>query len=170
MPEVAENPSVAPALRLDLFGDPVPENWGRRGRPQHIATMENRNKVKMLLALGWSNERIANALDVTPPTLRKSYRRELKFREEQRDRLNAAMAMKLWKGVDEGNVSAIREFQAFLEKNDLMTYGQTSKPESPKEPKLGKKEAALIAASHPDTETPLGDLMAQRQSGTDSLN
>ncbi len=154
-------PAVAP--RLDLFGDPVPDNWGGRGRPSHIATLENRNRVVMLLALGWNNERIAAALDITAPTLRKSYKRELKFRDEQRDRLNAALAMRLWQGVQEGNVSAIREFQAFLDKNDLMIYGQTSRPEAPKESKLGKKEAALVAARHPDTGTTLGDLMARRQ-------
>jgi hypothetical protein len=43
---------------LDLFGDPVPPNHGRRSRPAHIATRENRNKVLMLLALGWTNGRI----------------------------------------------------------------------------------------------------------------
>ena len=147
----AATPETAPTVspRLDLFGDPIPDNWGGRGRPSHIPTLENRNRVVMLLALGWNNERIAAALDITPPTLRKSYKRELKFRDEQRDRLNAALAMRLWAGVQEGNVSAIREFQAFLEKNDLMTYGQTSRPEVVKEPKLGKKEAALVAARHP---------------------
>lgn len=165
MSDVAEN-LPAPLARIDLFGDPVPENWGGRGRPAHIVTLENRNKVTLLLALGWNNERIAQALGVTAPTLRKAYRAQLKLRDEQRDRLNAALAMRLWSGVQEGNVSAIREFQAFLEKNDLMTYGQTARPEVAKEPKLGKKEAALVAAQQPDTGTTLGDLMAKRQDET----
>jgi DNA-binding NarL/FixJ family response regulator len=50
---------------LDLFGDPVPANWGQRGRPEHIPTQQNRNRVSMLVALGWSNKRIAAALFVT---------------------------------------------------------------------------------------------------------
>jgi hypothetical protein len=167
MSQAAQTETTPPPAhrRTDLFGDPVPENWGGRGRPQHIATQENRNKVLMLLALGWNNERIAQALGITAPTVRKSYKVELKFRDEQRDRLNAALAMKLWDGVQDGNVTAIREFQAFLEKNDLMNYGQTSKPEQVKEPKLGKKDAALVAARQPDIGTPLGMLMAQRQQG-----
>ena len=65
--------------------------------------------------------------------------------------------------MKEGNVSAIREFEAYLDRNDLMVYGQPAPPDKPKEPKLGKKEQALADARAPDTGTPLGDLMAQRQ-------
>jgi|HubBroStandDraft_6_1064221.scaffolds.fasta_scaffold374981_2 hypothetical protein len=149
---------------FDLFGDPVPENWGGRGRPAHIATLENRNKVKMLLAFGWNNPRIAAALGITQPTLRKNYFHELKFRSEQRDRLDAAMAMKLWDEFSAGSVAAGREFRALLQHNDLMTYGQSSPPENEaKGPKLGKKEQALHDAQTPDTGSSLGDLMAQRQ-------
>jgi hypothetical protein len=77
--------------------------------------------------------------------------------------------MKLWEGVQAGSVSAIREFRAFVERNDLMVYGQTArprggKPEKPaKQQKLGKKEEALLAAQQPDTGPALGELMARRQ-------
>jgi hypothetical protein len=151
---------------FDLFGDPIPERWGRRGRPQHIATLQNRNKVSMLLAFGWNNERIARALSITPPTLRKNYFRELKFREEMRDRMDARLAEKLWDQVEAGNVGAMREFRKFIEQNDLMIYGQTARPggnKPEKEAKLGKKEAALAAAQNPDRDSTLGDLMARRQ-------
>ncbi len=84
---------------FDLFGDPIPENHGKRGRPPHMVTQENRNKVMMLLALGRSNERIAAALGITAPTLRKNYFRELKGRLDARERLDAALAMKLWSQV-----------------------------------------------------------------------
>jgi len=47
---------------FDLFGDPVSEYRPKGGRPQHLATQENRNKVSMLVAFGWNNERIARAL------------------------------------------------------------------------------------------------------------
>jgi hypothetical protein len=151
---------------FDLFGDPVPAGWGRRGRPQHIATQENRNKVQMLLALGWNNERITRALDITPPTLRRNYFRDLKFREERRDQLDAALAMRLWQEVEAGNVSAMKEFRKLLERNDLMLYGQTARPEEAKPAKgqvLGKKAQALLDAREPDTGTTLGELMARRQ-------
>ena len=148
---------------LDLFGEPVPANWGERGRPQHIASQQNRNRVSMLVALGWSNIRIAAALFITLPTLRKHYFSELKFRDVARDRLNATMATKLWDLFMSGNVAAGKEFRDFVEKNDLMLYGQTERPAASKAPKLGKKEAALAAAQQPDRGNRLGDLMARRQ-------
>jgi hypothetical protein len=100
---------------LDLFGDPVPANWGQRGRPEHIPTQKNRNRVSMLVALGWSNKRIAAALFVTLPTLRKHYFSELKFRDVARDRLNANLATRLWALFMDGNVAAGKEFRKFLQ-------------------------------------------------------
>ena len=147
---------------LDLFGEPVPANWGGRGRPQHIPTQQNRNKVSMLLALGWANPRIAAAMFVTLPTLRKHYFSELKFRDVARDRLDARTAITLWDQFQAGNVAAGKAFREFVEHNDLMIYGQTSPPE-PTAPKLGKKEQALADANSPDTGTTLGELMARRQ-------
>jgi hypothetical protein len=154
---------------FDLFGDAVPENWGQRGRPEHIPSQQNRNRVSLLVAMGWSNARIAAALMITQPTLRKHYFSELKFRDTARDRLDANVGLKLWEGVMTGSVSAIREFRAFVDRNDLMQYGQTSRPRAAKPekalkpPKLGKKEEALLAAHQPDAGTPLGELMARRQ-------
>jgi hypothetical protein len=121
----------------------------------------------MLLALGWSNKRIAASLFITMPTLRKHYFSELRYRAVARDRLDAAVAMKLWDGVQEGNVGAIREFRKLLERNDLMLYGQTAAPASLPKPakalKIGKKDAERQAAHEPDIGTPLGELMARRQ-------
>lgn len=151
---------------FDLFGEPVPAGWGQRGRPEHVASQQNRNRVSMLVAWGWSNKRIASALMITLPTLRKHYFSELKFREVARDRLNASMATKFWDLFMAGNVAAGKEFRDLLETNDLMLYGQAVQPQAPeKPPKLGKKEAALAAAQNPDTGTPMGDLMARRQGG-----
>ncbi|MCK1684261.1 hypothetical protein IVA87_33965 [Bradyrhizobium sp. 147] len=160
---------------FDLFGDPVPSNWGGRGRPEHVPTQQNRNRVSLLVALGWSAPRIAAALYVTPPTLRKHYFSELKFAQVARDRLVAQLGLKLLEGVNAGNVSAIREFQKFIERNDLMLYGQTApQPRKPdadkpaKAPKVGKKEAAVIEAHTPDQGSTLGELMARRQQGLNS--
>lgn len=150
---------------LDLFGDPLPANWGKPGRPEHVPTQHNRNRVAMMLVMGWSNSRIAAAMYITEPTLRKHYRGELNFRDVARDRLNATLANKLWELFMSGNVAAGKEFRDLVEKNDLMLYGQSAPPEKPtKEPKLGKKEMALAAAQEPDAGSPLGNLMARRQS------
>lgn len=128
---------------FDLFGDRIPENWGRRGRPQHIATTENINKVTMLVALGWGNERIANAMDITLPTFRKHYFSLVKrLRETARDRLDAAFAMRLWKLVDEGNAGAMRLWMLFVEKNDRMGVEAAmgaAPADKPTADKLGKK-------------------------------
>jgi hypothetical protein len=150
---------------LDLLGDPIPEGWGRRGRPQHIATEQNRNKVAILLAFGWNNERIAKALSITPPTLRKNYFRELRYRDEMRDRVEASMATTLWNLAKSGNVAAAKEFRKVMERNDLMLYGQAKPPEvKPVKPaRLGKKEQSLADAHSPNTDSSLGALMARRQ-------
>ena len=139
---------------FDLFGDPVPDNWGGRGRPQHIATHENCNKVNMLLAFGWNNERISKALGITPPTLRKNYFRELKFREEKRDKIDARLAMLLWEQCAAGNVAAMKEFRKLQERNDLMGAQEDfnsyrkREPTADDAPKLGKKEQQALAAAN----------------------
>lgn len=123
----------------------------------------------MLLACGWSNERIAGALRITEPTLRKHYFSELKHRAVARDRLNAVLLMKGFEAVQGGNATAIRLFLQLIDRNDLMHFGQTLKatakqPEKPAKPeRVGKKAAALAAAHQPDAGTPMGELMARRQ-------
>jgi hypothetical protein len=149
---------------FDLFGDPVPENRGKRGRPQHVPTQENRNKVNMLLAMGRSNERIANALNVTVPTLRKHYFSELKFRDSARDRLDATVAMTFWGQFQGGNTGAGREFIRLLERND-MAFGLRGAPASApstdakKAEKLGKKELANREAQTAHKGTDWGTLL-----------
>ncbi|MPZ41297.1 MAG: hypothetical protein GEU95_25275, partial [Rhizobiales bacterium] len=111
-------------------------------------------------------ERIAASLRITPPSLRKHYFSELKYRDVARDRHDAKIGMMLLDQGEAGNVAATKAYLKFVERNDLMLYGQTQQPQrqsSMKEPKLGKKEAAALAAQNPDPETPLGDLMARRQ-------
>jgi hypothetical protein len=147
---------------FDLFGDPVRPYNPKGGRPAHIATQENRDKVSLLLAFGWSNERIAQALHVCLPTLRSRYFSELRARDQMRDRLDAALAMRMWREAQTGNVGAARLFVQLVDRNDLRVLGGPQRRAEPKPPKLGKKEAAALEAQTPDTETPLGRLMATR--------
>jgi hypothetical protein len=158
------------ADNFDLFGDPVPTNRGKRGRPEHVPTQENRNRVNTMLSAGWSGDRIAGVLRITMPTLRKHYFSELKAREVARDRLNAMLLTKAVEQATDGKVTAIKLVVHLLERNDLMLYGQTlpqradkSIEKPAKAAKLGKKEEALLAAHQPDAGTPLGELMARRQ-------
>lgn len=135
------------SMDFDLLGDPIPEGWGRRGRPPHMATDEKRRIVSTLLAFDWSLEKVAAALNCTPPTLRKYYFRELKFREEQRARVEAKLVGALMAEVEKGNVAAIGKMFERFEKHDrqrLTEVYQATKQSKPE--KLGKKEQAKAAA------------------------
>lgn len=117
----------------------------------------------MLVAAGWSNARIAAALYITVPTLRKHYFSELHFRAVARDRLTANMMTKLFELFMAGNVAAGREFRDLMRENDRMeierSMGQQSKSDDEKNPRLGKKELDVQRAIAADA-----DLMAELES------
>lgn len=51
---------------------------GKPGRPQHAPTQADRDKVKTMCGLGIPDENIATVMGITPPTLRKHYKLELR--------------------------------------------------------------------------------------------
>jgi len=130
----------------DLFGDVVTLPNGRRGRPAHVACQKNRNKVIMLLALGWSNQRIADALHVSLPTLKKYYFSELKARSVQRDRLDAWRFEVVIKKATSGDMSAMKELDRMIVRNDRVLAAARIADE-PADEKVGKKEEARRAAA-----------------------
>ncbi len=131
---------------FDLLGDPVPEGLGRRGRPPHLATDENRRKIIALAAFDKNEEQIAAALSISGPTLRKHYFRELRSRREARQRLEGKLLAALMREVDGGNVSAIDKVWKRLDRHDLVT-GVTAPVSRAKPPKPGKKEQAVVDAA-----------------------
>jgi hypothetical protein len=151
--------------KFDLLGDPIPEGWGKRGRPPHMVTEEKRCKVKLLLAIGRKNHEIAAALGISEPTLRKNYFREMRSREEAKFQLEGTRLLRMYEQVEAGNVGAIKELGKVLEKaeRDASPLNRMNNEPAPRPPRLGKKERALLDARQPDTATTLGDLMAQRQ-------
>lgn len=56
-----------------LLGGPIPESWGKCGRPPHIPIEQNSNEIRLLLSLWWTNNRIARAIRITGATLKKHY-------------------------------------------------------------------------------------------------
>lgn len=94
-------------MMFDLFGDPVPPNRGKRGRPQHIPTAENRHRVTIWFALGYAPEQVAEALGITMPTLRKHYFSELSGQRTARMKLEAKNMLAIVDQVDKGNASAM---------------------------------------------------------------
>lgn len=130
---------------FDLFGNPVRPNKGRRGRPAFEVTERNTNKVKLLLALGWSNDRIAHAVECSLATLKRHFRAELKVRDEMRDRLEAERLMQVAEQAGAGNIGAHRVLGSLIDRNDRM-IAERKLAAHPKEDELGKKEQREIAA------------------------
>jgi len=116
---------------FDLFGNPVRVGFGQRGRPPYEPSERDRNKVKLLLALGWVNQRIANALGVSLPTLKRYFRAELKVRDAMRDMLEARRIEIAMEQANAGNITALRELGALIDRNDRMEIERTmgSKPD-----------------------------------------
>jgi hypothetical protein len=141
---------------FDLFGLPYIEKPTRRGRPPHEVTPRTRKRVSMLMALGWSNPRIASAIDITLPTLHKHYFYELKQRDAARDRLEMRRLEIAWDLAEAGNVGAFKEFGKMLERNDRMEIEREcgSKPKAAPPP--GKKVVTAQKAIDADA-----DLMAE---------
>lgn len=146
---------------FDLFGHPVREGLGARGRPPFEPTEKDRNKVKLLLALGWANPRVANAIGVSPATLKRYFRAELKARDAMRDRLDARRVEIAMEQANAGNITALRELGALIERNDRMEIERTlgAKRSDPAPERPGKKaidEKRALAAD--------ADLMAELES------
>lgn len=145
----------------NLFGEEWYETAGKRGRPPFQWTVENSNKVSMLLACGWSSERIAGCVmdprtgrAISVPTLNRYFRSELKSRMSARDRLEARRLQRVWAMAEAGNVGAERVFADLLARNDRMeveremaTASRAAKPE-----RLGKKVIAEQDAAAADAQ------------------
>lgn len=144
-------PGAADNGEIDLFGYPDRPGRGQKGRPRFRATLRDRNRVKMLLAVGWSNERIAAALEVSLPTLRKYFRRELEERAVMRDRVDARRLEIAFTQAQSGNVSALKELDRLIERQDLAAGRGPSavpKADEPSAP-VGKKEQQRVRAQEP---------------------
>lgn len=133
----------------DLFGEPVPKNFGRRGRPEHVATSENVNKVSMLLAQGWPNVRIARTLGITIPTLKRHYKFQLKDRDVMRDRIEARGLVAFYEQGLAGNVAAMKEFFRRHDAAAAPLFDEKVKDEQEKE---GKKQRVRREAGAPPDE------------------
>ena len=158
---------------FDLLGDPIPEGFGKRGRPPHVPDDKKRIKVKLLLAVGRTDAEIARALGITDKTLSKYYFRELRSRDDARFQVEGTRLLKLYEAAEEGKVAANKELGKILEKAALADNEFAKRAAAigkKKEPKLGKKEQSLQDARTPDLDTPLGRAMAQRLQPDQKLN
>ena len=104
----------------DLFGKPVRPSKGRRGRPCLEVDSEDRDMVEAALARGWTVERIAKVLGISPASLKRHFRAELDKREVARDRLELAAFRKLARdAIEGGNASAMRQLREIMAQDAL---------------------------------------------------
>lgn len=137
-------------VTFDLLGDPIPEGFGKRGRPPHVPTDEKRLKVRVLLAFTGDEDDVAAGLGISIPTLRKHYFRELKEKASARRQLKATLLYRLMQEAESGNATAIDKLFKRLDKTDLDELADAVKGRGEKKEPKGKKEQAREAASSVD--------------------
>lgn len=136
---------------FDLFGEPIPARKGKRGRPAHVWTQENSNKINLLFAVGYSIPQAAVALGISEPTFRKHYFHEVEWHDQARMRLKAKLMNSLMTQAEGGSVAAMKELRAIMEKSEMEETADRraniarSDGAGAARP-LGKKEAALEIA------------------------
>ncbi|MCA2012408.1 hypothetical protein LCM17_12995 [Cereibacter sphaeroides] len=155
-----ENPE-----EVDLWGNRVYSTKRKQGRPPFQRTEENARKVSMMLAVGYTNERIANLIrdprtgkSISVPTLKRHFRAELETRQVARDMMTIRRLERLWVAAEGGNVGADKQFGLLMEDElrgvaaDRARRGKNpSQPEPEAKPEKplsrGKKEEAAQRAS-----------------------
>ncbi|WP_245594953.1 hypothetical protein [Gemmobacter nectariphilus] len=142
---------------FDLFGNPVRAGKGKRGRPAFEVTERNRNKVKLLLAQGKSNQIIADAIGCSLATLKRHFRAVLEEREKARAQMDAEQMMMVWEQAAKGNVGAMRLFVQLMDRSDRMEV-ERQLAQQVRGEKVGKKEERALAAKDAEAE-----LMAELQ-------
>jgi hypothetical protein len=133
----------------DLFGDPVPASRGKKGRPPHLPTAENRRFVSLSLACGHDEDAIAAALRITVKTLTRHYFHELEGKRSARMRLDMKNMAALVTQVENGSVSAMAQLDRKIERINQKETARKYQQRSP-DPVVapgGKKDAERAAAA-----------------------
>lgn len=104
-----------------------------KGRPPYEPTGEDREKVRILRASGMSMPAIAEAMDISEPTLRKYFSLDL---EVAKAKVTADVMIARYRAAMAGNVQAQNRL---LEQLGAVPPKPEARPRKP-----GKKEQALI--------------------------
>lgn len=146
---------------------PRPKRSGAGGRRRYQASERDREKVAVLIASGMTVDQIASAMALSEPTLRKHYAAEL---ETGALRKRGEMLMALNRAAMKGNVAALRESLAIMDRANLEALqgkfrkGKSDPSNDAPAPTVaaesqGKKVQAEIAAHSVVTKGPWGDLL-----------
>lgn len=130
----------------NLFGELLPSNWGMRGRPRHVRTDENASKIMHGLSQGWPDARIAAALGISVPTMKRYYFSILKMRDVARDRIELSGLQRLWTLAHDGNVAAMKEY---FRRFDAAIGDVFADEVDRAQRRLGKKEQDRLEADNP---------------------
>jgi transcriptional regulator with XRE-family HTH domain len=133
----AELPPATTAA--DLFGEAPSPYRDPRGRKKMRVTNDLRDRIAMLRASGMTQQEIADAIGCSVPTLVEFFSLEL---NEGKSAKRAEMLDTLWSAAKGGNVTAMRTWLALNDKG--VSPRDVIRPKA--EPKLGKKEQALVDA------------------------
>jgi hypothetical protein len=130
---------------VDLFGDAVIPAKEGRGRPEHVWSIANSNKVLLAFVRGLSVKQAATAIGVSVPTLRKHYSSELAQRDAAAIRYEMVQFSRLNELAKSGSVAAEKELARRLEKARLSDLSDSVSKHArpPRAIPLGKKEVAL---------------------------
>lgn len=133
---------------VDLFGDPVLPRSEGRGRPEHLWSRANSNRVLLAFARGLSVKEAAKVIGVSAPTLRKVYFSEVAKRREAQLRLEMTQLARLNAQAEAGNVTAEKELFKQLDRLRQRDQGQAMAAPAPtvRPERLGKKAEAAKAA------------------------
>ncbi|XUU60652.1 hypothetical protein ACRAQ6_14000 [Erythrobacter sp. HA6-11] len=141
-------------LGADLFGNPITLPKAGRGRPEHVWTLENSNRVLLAFVRGLSHAETAKLIGVDAKTLRKHYSRECALKATARMRMEQRQLERLNAQAEQGNVTAERELSRRIEvlrMRDASEKFGKREAAKPKTEKLGKKEQrkrdALLAGA-----------------------
>jgi DNA-binding transcriptional ArsR family regulator len=128
----------------DLWGNPWTPEPDPRGRKRHKRCAQVAENVSVLKAAGLTVEQIAARVNLSEPTLRKYYFREL---DAGAVLAEAVLTEAMWKKAREGNVSAARFIRETFSKGEVADADRRVRGrEEPREEPVGKKEERLRAA------------------------
>lgn len=150
MAEESEGPT-------DLFGQPWTEQRDPRGRKSHRRTPQVAEMVAVLKATGSTNDEIAARIGLSLPTLKKYYFREL---DEGGARARQVLIETMWRKALSGNVAAAKFVRDLFPKGDAAAFleaTQRNEPGPSSPARVGKKEAAQLAAQTAGQDSEWGD-------------
>ena len=133
------------------------------GRPPHVPDEKNRTMVRMMAALGITEDDMALILQISAPTLRKHYREQLRIGHiEANTKVAAALYSTAIKGGREGTQAAIFWLRTRAGWRDDGFRGLAARGGEADEPKpepMGKKAAAQALAVEAAEGTEWGSLL-----------